>query len=168
MTDNFDDFAARHKKEDDDRKRLAEEIGPEWFALRGFVASLAQEGKEFDGHKLEWVSDATCLVLDNLGAFLQQREINGNVSDCRIRFDRKPIGPNRIWVDERSPLEPVVWSLEPTLVDDSFRWSITNVGVPRPAFSSAELSQKIGIKLAEFHLAYRRHYEGWSPVKNVG
>jgi hypothetical protein len=168
MVNDFDDFAAKHKKEGDDRKRLAEEMGPEWVVLKGFVAALAQDGKEFDGRKLEWFPDAECLVLGDVAAYFLHRERNGKPQDCLIRFDRRPAPLGKHWHDEQSPLTPVFWSLEPTLVDDSFHWSITNVGVPRPDFSSADLSQKVGKKLAEYHLAYRKHYEGWSPAKITG
>jgi hypothetical protein len=164
MIDSFDDFAEKHSKEQQDREKLANDTEPEWFALKGFVEALAQDGKGIDNQRFAWVSDdgAPRLVLDCVTAMLLHHEKNGVPKECRIRFDRKPPGPSSLW-HEKPPLEPVVWSLESMVVGDSILWSVPELG-ERRLFSSLDLAHKIGTKLAEFHLAYKKHYEKWSPV----
>ncbi len=161
----FDDFADELARKEEARTKLEKDTKPEWAVLQGFTEALAQDGKGIEGIKFEWVPD-TCeprLVLDCVAATLLSRDGSG-VQTFRVYFNRRPAGVNRMWVDEESPLTPLTWTLQPAIEDDSIKWFVLEGFEDGKRFSSFDMAQKIGIELAKFHLAYKNHYENWSPA----
>jgi len=168
MTDVFDDFANRHWEKKQQLERLQTDTPAEWFAVKSFAEDLAKNGKGIEGYQFEWVADdyAPRLVLGAVAAIFLQREKGGKV-DRRVQFDRKPLGPNQEWVVEKSPFQVVEWSLVPMINGDNIGWMIAEVNAElnkQVKFSSSDLAGRIGIRLAEFLLAYNKHYEKWSAV----
>jgi hypothetical protein len=162
MFEGFDEFAEQNSQRLKDREVIERETKPEWAMLKGLTESLALDGNGIEPHKFEWASDdAPRLILDNVAAFFLQHEKNGIPQDCRIRFDRRPAGPGKLWHDEKSPLTPVVWSLKPVAVGEHVFGSIAELGAT--PLSSSELADQIALQLAKFHLAYKTHYDNWSP-----
>ncbi|HTD25058.1 MAG TPA: hypothetical protein VK738_20585 [Terriglobales bacterium] len=162
MFESFDEFAEQKSQEVEGRKVIERETKPEWAMLKGLTESLALDGKGIDPHKFEWASGgAPRLILDHVAASFLHRERNGLPQDCRVRFDRRPPGLGKMYLEEESPLTPVVWDLKPVAVDEHVCWFIAELG--DAPLSSSELADQIAVQLAKFHLAYKRHYEHWSP-----
>jgi hypothetical protein len=162
MFEGFDEFAEQKSQELEDRKVLARETKPEWEMLKGLTESLALDGKGIEPHTFEWASDgAPRLILDHVAASFLHRERNGVPQDCRVRFDHSPAGPGKMYIEEESPLTPVVLDLKPVAVGEHVCWFIAELG--DTPLSSSELADQIAVQLAKFHLAYKMHYEHWSP-----
>jgi hypothetical protein len=161
----FDDFADELARSKENQEQLKNGTNPEWAALLGFVGALAQDGKGIEDRKFEWVSDAwePHLVLDCVAATFLSRQRSG-VQTFRVYFNRRPSGVGKIWSEDDSPLTPLMWTLQPAIEDDTIKWFVTEGFEDGKRFSSFEMSQKVGIELAKFHLAYKRHYENWSPA----
>jgi hypothetical protein len=165
MFEGFDDFAEQNSQELQGREIVARETKPEWEMLKGLTESLALDGKGIELDKFEWISDEYTprLVLDKVAVTFQARVRNGNPIECRLRFDRKPLGPGQYWSDEDFPLSAVVWSLKPVAMGEHVYWSVDELG--DTPISSSELADQVAVELAKFHLAYKKHYEGWFPGK---
>lgn len=161
----FDDFAEERARDEANRRKLRTDTKPEWAVLLGFVQTLAQEGKGIEDKTFQWVSepDAPRLELDCVSATFLLRQRNG-LETFRVYFSRRPPGAGKIWADDESPLTPLAWTLQPKIEDDTIKWTVAEGFEDSKYFSSFEMAQKIGIILAKFHLAYRKHYENWSPA----
>lgn len=160
MVENFDEFEHRHSRERENekekRERLSRETKPEWAVLKGLVQRFAIDNKEFDGHKFEWSPYATSrpdfLRLNNVAVtFLDDGERNGMPQNCRVRFDRRPLGPREAWLEEDAGVEPVEWSLEPVAHGDGVAWSSPELN---ETLSSADLAETIAKELSDHHLRY--------------
>jgi hypothetical protein len=161
MFEGFDEFAEQNSQRLRDRNVIERETKPEWEMLKGLTESLALDGKGIEPHIFEWASDgAPRLILAHVAASFLYREGSGVPQDYRVRFDRRPAGPGKVYLEEESPLTPVVWSLKPVAVGEHVSWSIAELGDP---LSSSELADQIAVQLAKFHLAYKTHYDNWSP-----
>jgi hypothetical protein len=160
MYEDFDDFGRRHSKEEADRQRLAKETTPEWSILKGFASDFA--GRMFAGHKFQWVSDPSswidCLILNYVAAMFCHSERNGTTTNCRVRFDRRPPDPGKMFLEDRSGVSPKEWSLLPTIEGEAIAWFIPELG---EAHSSMELADAIAKELSEHHKRYELHYGQW-------
>jgi len=160
MAQDFDDFAQKHSDLERARNRIPQEARAEWSVLKGLAQRFALDKQDFNGNTFEWVlfhgAPPEFLRLKDVAAgFFHYGELNGVPQDCRIRFSRRPLGPNEIWSDEYSPLDPVEWTLETTIAAGEFVWLIPQLG---EALSSADLAEKVAIELSKYHLLYERHY----------
>jgi hypothetical protein len=160
MAGYFDDFSRRHSQEDADRQRLAKESTPEWSILKGFASDFA--GREFLGHKFQWVSDPSLwvdfLILDHVAAMFSQSERNGMTMNCRVRFDRRPHEPGKIYLEDRSEVSPKEWSLLPTIEDDTVAWFVPELG---EIHSSMDLADAIAKELSDHEKRYELHCGRW-------
>jgi hypothetical protein len=167
MVDNFDEFAKKRAQQQQDREKVENDTKPEWVALKGFAETLAQDGKGVDGFKFEWVPDAYAprLILGAVAATFLERERNGKLVECRVHFDRKPLGANQLWITD-APFGPEDWTLTPTSEGDDNHWMIAEVNAQLPnkklSFSSSELAGKVGIKLAELLDVYNKAFPNWN------
>lgn len=166
MPDNFDDFAQRHSEEQQKLARLANETKPEWAVLKGLTSRFALDSKEFEGHRFEWATHSPaspdCLILNYVAAiFLDRGEKNGAPQSCRVLFTRKPLASNEVWAEDKSRVAPNTWSLDPTIEGDSLIWTVRELG---GKVSSADLAEKIAIKLAEYHKTYKAAYNNWGAA----
>ena len=133
--DNFEQYSRRREREQEVQEKLLRDSKPEWVVLQGFTKTLADELKGIDGFRFEWVSDPSAprLVISAVAATFLWRERPGKPIECRVRFDRKPLGSNQVWVDDRSPLEPVEWTLMPIVEGDEIKWMIAEAWGKIPA-----------------------------------
>jgi len=159
----FDDFAMEHLRDKENRKRLVEDTKPEWAVLKGLTSRFAIDGKEFDGNKFEWAPYTAYhpefLKLGDVAATFLSREEEGTPRNCRVRFSRRPLEPGRMWIDEKSPLEAIEWSLCAVIDGDSIAWEVAELD---QTLSSEALAEKIAVELSKYHLAYKKHYDNWS------
>lgn len=155
----FEEFANEHSERKVKAKRLTEDTKPEWEMLKLETSRFATEDKDFDSQKFEWAPYQAYypdfLKLGNVAATFLSREGTG-ASDFRIRFTRRPQEPGRIWVDEKSPLNTIEWSLKPAIEEDVIVWAVAEMN---QTFSSAALADKIAVELSKYHLAYKTYYE---------
>ncbi|HME34454.1 MAG TPA: hypothetical protein VKF84_04380 [Candidatus Sulfotelmatobacter sp.] len=160
----FEDFASEHSQRVENAKRLDSDTKPEWEILKQEAARFAAEGKEFDGEKFEWAPYAAYypdfLKLGNVAATFLSRGTNGP-RDFRIRLTRRPEAPGTMWVDEKSPLNTIEWSLKTSIQSDGIVWSVAEMN---EAFSTAALAEKVAVELSKYHLAYKKYYENWSAA----
>jgi hypothetical protein len=160
MAENFDDFSRRHSQEQAERERLAKEATPEWSILKGFASDFA--GREFAGHKFQWASDPSSwvdfLILNNVAAMFSHSERNRIVTNCRVRFDRRPPEPGKMFPEERSGVSPKEWSLLPSIEGEAVVWFVPELG---ETHSSMELADAIAKELSQHHKRYEWHYGQW-------
>jgi hypothetical protein len=160
MFENFDDFSRRHSQEEADRQRLAKETTPEWSILKGFASDFA--GRVFAGHNFQWAPDPSSrvefLVLKNVAAMFSHSERNGIVTNCSVRFDRRPAGLDKAFLDEKSGVSPKEWSLLPTIEGEAVAWFVPELG---ETHSSMELADAIAKELSEHYKRYELHYGHW-------
>ena len=165
MTDELEDYKQKRAQEKEKRERITENIKPEWDVLKGVAQSLVMEGQDIEGEKFDWHPDQRepALILGMVAAVFQDRQQNGKLTECLVRFDRKPLGPNQVWAaDEKNPLQSLVWSLTLVPVGEENLWLVSLQGQP---LSALNLAKKIAVRLAEYHQQYKRHYETWWPGK---
>jgi hypothetical protein len=167
MVENWNEYQKKREQEKQERETITKDSLPEWVALKGFAASLAEDGKGVEGFKFQWMPDAysPCLVLGAIAAYFEHREKNGKLETCHVRFDRKPLPPGRVWTDGRPAFLPVEWTLEPTLAGDGIQWMVDqfNAALNRKAsFPSSDLAGKVGIKLAELLDIYNQMFPNWN------
>jgi len=164
VTDELEDYKQKRAQEKDNRERIAAQIKPEWAILKSEAESLVMDGQEIDGDRFEWFSDQNgpALILGQVGAIFQDRQRNGKLEECGVRFDRKPLGPNQVWVDPKRPFQPLAWSFTLAPRGEDLLWLVQLQGEP---LSSSALAKKIAVRLAEYHQQYKKHYENWWPGK---
>src|SRR5579863_5557712 len=113
MSSSFDEFAEGYSRSQENRARLITDATSEWVVLKGFVSQFALDGREFSGRKFEWFPEphSAFLALNHVAVVLSDRNVGtGAPPVFRVRFDRRPLGPGRLWADERSPLDAFQWS----------------------------------------------------------
>lgn len=153
MTESFDDFKQKHEQEQKGRERLAKDTPPEWEILKGEVSRFAIDRKTFNGYSFSWIPEPGCakLILNDVAAFLFDGRVrNGVPEGYRVRFDRRPPGIGKQFIDD-NPVPAKTWSLEPTIEGGEFRWSASEQVGKR---SSAELGEEIAKQLSKHHIAY--------------
>ncbi len=107
MFEGFDEFAEQNSQRVQDRNVIKCETKPEWEMLKGLTESLALDGKGIEPHLFEWALDgAPRLILDHVAASFLHRERNGVPQDFRIRFDRRPAGPGKMYLEEGITTDP--------------------------------------------------------------
>jgi hypothetical protein len=160
----FDDLERKQKQEQLDKEQLARETMTEWeVALKGFVSEFALNGKGIGSDKFQWQNNpsqrSASLILNNVAATLYDSgEQNGIPQRCGVLIGRKPLGPNQVWADDKSPIEPRKWSLEPTVENGEFLWLVEKLN---RKFSSAQLADTIAKQVGECHVAYQKAYANW-------
>jgi hypothetical protein len=157
----LDDFRNDFSRNRNDENMLKENTPAEWVALQGFAQDLAEKGETIDDIKFQWVSDfcSPCLVLENIGAYFICRKKADALNDYRICFDRRPTWGR--WHDEMR-LKRVEWSLQPVLQDGTVFWLVSALG--KTPLSSADLADKIAVKVAQYRIEYKKCYENWTAV----
>ena len=150
---------AKTPTEEADR-RLAKETTPEWSILKGFASDFA--GREVASHKFRWVPDPSSwvdfLILNNVAAMFIHSEMNGLATNCRVRFDRRPPDPGKMFLEDRSGVSPKEWSLLPTIEGEAIAWFVPEL---EENHSSIELADAIAKELSENNKRYEIHYGQW-------
>ena len=152
VTGNFDDFKKKHEQEERDRETIAKETTAEWEILKGEVSKFAIDRKTCNGYPFSWFPEPGCakLILNDVAAFLFDGRVkNGVPEGYRIRFDRRPPGAGRQFIDD-NPIPVETWSLEPIIEAGNFRWAVAGRGKQ----SSAELAEETAKQLSKHHIAY--------------
>jgi hypothetical protein len=165
MADELEDYKQKLAREKDNRERIAAHIKPEWAILKSETESLVMDGQEIDGDKFEWHPDQhePALILGKVAAIFQDRQRNGILEECRVRFDRKPLGPGQQWADPERPFQFLTWSFTLVPRGEDLLWLVQLQGEP---LSSSALAKKIAVRLAEHHQEYKKHYDkNWFPGK---
>jgi hypothetical protein len=164
MSEGFDDFARKQEQEKQDKEQLARDAMSEWeIVLKGFVSQFAADVKGIGADRFQWEpypsQRSASLVLGNMAATLYDSgERNGMPLRCHVLFDRRPLGPNKVWADPESPIAPKIWSLEPTVENGEFLWLVKERNLK---VSSAKLADEIARELGERHIALQKAYEKW-------
>jgi hypothetical protein len=174
MSEDFDAFAQRQSQNEEiqrqNHERLTKETRPEWSVLKGLTSRFALDSKEFGGYKFEWAPYSAVYpdflrLKDVAVTFLDRGERNGGPQNCRVRFARRPLEPGRVWVDDEEPLEPLEWSLGPTIEGERLAWHVAELG---ETLSSADLAEKVAIALCKYHAAYEEALDHLPVVKRFG
>lgn len=161
MADEFDSFARQQEELEQQRRKLASEVKPEWAVLKGLVSRFALDEKEFDGYKFEWtpyqsmwpeflrLNDVAAIFSDGGSAYVVLR-------DCKVRFARRPLkSSGEKWANAKSALDEIEWSLNPVFEGDSVAWHIPEL---QKTLSSSALAEQIAIELSNYHTAYQQAY----------
>lgn len=158
MPGEFENYKQQREQDKENRERVAESIKPEWDILKSETQRLVLDGEEIDGEKFGWHSDGDpALILGNVAAIFQERRTNNNLTEYKVRFDRKPLQPRQEWANPRTPqFLPIIWSLTLVPVDEEVGWLVQSEG---PPLTSSDLSDKIAVTLAQQHEAYKKYYE---------
>ncbi len=162
MSETFDDFARKHKQEQQDQEQLAKDVGSEWEILKGFVSQFALDNRGVGTDKFQWEPHpelgSVLLVLKDVAAIIDGNALNGVSPQLLIRFDRRCAGPNREW-NVKTPIPAKRWSLKPIVENGEFLWLVEERNLKA---SSAKLADEIAKELASHHLAYQKAYEHWT------
>lgn len=159
----LDQFLSERKAQQRDHKTAEEVVvegtAREWQRLKD-VTRILTAGKEVDGHKFEWAPYSgyypDFLRLNDVAAsFYDRGERNGVPQGCSIRFDRRSPEPNAIFLDDKSPVAPEVWSLEPRAKGTTVVWSVKEMG---KTLTSAELAAQVAIRLVKQYEAYEHTF----------
>ena len=126
---SFDAFLAKRDQRQSDAEKLASGTSSEWTHLKKLVSNLATTGKIIDGHRFEWLPEpsAELLVLNYSSATFLGPGWK-TPPRFRIYIDRRPAGPGKAYVEEKSPVPSVRWNLEPSVEDGEFYWTIRESG----------------------------------------
>lgn len=159
----FDDFAAKQDQEKLDKDQLADDAKPEWEVLKGLVSQFALDNKGIGSDKFQWQNNpsqwSASLILGHVAATLHDSgERNGIPQRCGVLIGRKPLGPNEAWADPKNPIESRKWTLEPTVENGQFLWSVEQL---KRKVSSAQLADTIAKELGECHIAYQKAFANW-------
>jgi hypothetical protein len=157
MPDSFDEFKKKRDQGKSDAESLAKYTGAEWDILKGFVSDFA--GKDVDGHIFEWFAQpyAEMLVLNYASASLlsSRRSLMGIAPKFTVHIDRRPPGPRQVRVEDRSPIPPKTWTLEPRVEHDEFHWTVLETGWKG---SSLALADEVAKAVVAYYDEYKKKY----------
>ncbi len=159
----FDEFL-RDREDKQNQSLTAAEVvaqgaAAEWQHLKGATKALT-DGKAIDGNRLEWAPYRTLypdfLQLKNVAAtFIDRGTRNGIPQSCSIRFDRNASVPQGVFIEDESPIQAEIWSLEPRAESQNVVWQVKELD---KSFTSSELASQVAIKLVKQYEAYERAF----------
>ena len=126
---DFDNFIEERNQKQGDAEKLATSTVTEWLRLKDLVGDLARNGKHVDGHTFQWFADSSAELpvlkyssATFLGPSLTMPPKVG------IYIDRRPPGPGKMYVDDKSPVPSKRWNLELEVERGEFLWTIRETG----------------------------------------
>ena len=153
---DFDDFIDERNQKRGDAEKLASGKVTEWLRLKEFVADLARNGKRVDGHTFRWFADPSgeLLVLNYSSATFLRPSLT-MPPKFGIYIDRRPPGPGKMYVEDKSPVPSKRWNLEPEVERGEFLWTIRETGWKG---STAELAIEIAKAVVAHYDEYKRRF----------
>jgi hypothetical protein len=126
---SFEDFKKDRDQRKSDSEKLARDAVLEWTHLEERVADFARDGEDIDGHRFQWLAEPNgeMLVL-NYSAVTFRGPDWRNPLRFGIRIDRKPPGPGKMYVEDKSSVPSKKWNLAVTVEDGEFQWTIRENG----------------------------------------
>jgi hypothetical protein len=139
---------------------LAGGAAAEWQRVKDITRSMTA-GKKIDGNPFEWTPYSAYYpdflrFKDVAASFFDNGNQNGVPQACRIRFDRRSPAHNSPFVDEKSPIDPEVWSPEPQVEGKNIVWSVKELV---KIFTSSELASQVAIRWCASH---REEFPGYA------
>jgi len=149
----FDDFVDDRNQGKKDTEKLANGAGLEWAHLKNLAGNLARTGKNIDGHTFQWFPEpnAELLVLNYSSAtFLSPNWTRP--PRFVVRIDRRPPGPGKMYVEDKSPVPSKRWNLELKVERGEFRWTILGAGWTG---TTEDLADEIAKAIVEHYDQYK-------------
>jgi hypothetical protein len=152
--------AARNRTSSDATLAMPPQVVQEWGRLKEQLRALVGD-RRVDGEQLEWspypAPHPDFLLWKNVAAYFVEPDVRRERAPAfRIRFSRRPLKANQIWVLSESPIEEKVWKLDYREATERTVWVMANGRM----LSSQELAHAIAIELVKFSDAYESAARG--------
>jgi hypothetical protein len=156
VVSDFDNFMDERTQKKSDAEKLASRTATEWIRMKEIVADFARSGKRADGHLFQWFADggAELFVLNYSSATFLAPTLTMRPK-FRICIDRKPPGPGKMYVEDKSPVPSTRWNLEVEVQRGEFLWTIRETGWRG---STEELAIQIAKALVTHYDEYKRRF----------